>query len=72
VAGRELTPYLATGRRKHNPRWDERRTDPGPLREDPSPAEAMAWRLQPPEGKDFYGWRKATVETVFGIIKETM
>lgn len=72
VADRELTPYLATGRRKHNPRWDERRADPGPPPEDPSPVEAMAWRLATPEGKDFYGRRKATVETVFGIIKQVM
>ena len=69
VAGRELTPYLATGRRKHNPRWDERRADPGPPPDDPSPVEAMTWRLATPEGKEVYGRRKATVETVFGIIK---
>jgi len=69
---RELTPYIATGRRKHNPRWDERRADPGPPPDDPTPVEAMAWRLQTPEGKDFYGRRKATVETVFGIIKQVM
>ena len=69
---RDLTPYLATGRQKHNPRWDECRGDPGPPPDDPSPLEAMAWRLQTPEGKDFYGRRKATVETVFGIIKQVM
>ena len=72
AAARDLTPYLATGRRKHNPRWDERHADPGPPPDDPSPLEAMAWRLQTPEGKDFYGRRKATVETVFGIIKGVM
>ncbi|HLR24570.1 MAG TPA: transposase [Fodinibius sp.] len=32
----------------------------------------MQWRLQTPEGKDFYGRRKATVETVFGIIKQVL
>jgi hypothetical protein len=32
----------------------------------------MAWRLQTPEGKAFYGRRKATVETVFGIIKSVL
>src|SRR5699024_1375980 len=72
VAGRELTPYLATGRRKHHPRWDKRRADPGPPPNDPTPLEAMAWRLTTPEGKDFYGRRKATVETVFGIIKNVL
>lgn len=72
AADRELTPFLATGRRKHNPRWDERRADPGPPPTEPSPVEAMAWRLQTPEGKDVYGRRKATVETVFGIIKQVL
>jgi transposase len=72
VTDRKMTPYLATGRRKHNPRWDERRADPGPPPEEPSPVEAMAWRLQTPEGKAFYGRRKATVETVFGIIKSVL
>ncbi len=50
----------------------ERRADPGPPPDDPSPLEAMAWRLQTPKGKEVYGWRKATVETVFGIIKQVM
>jgi len=69
---RDLTPYLATGRRKHHQRWDERLADPGPPPGNPTEAEQMAWRLQTPEGKAFYGRRKATVETVFGIIKHVM
>lgn len=69
ASDRSLTPYLATGRQKHNPRWDQRLADPGPPPEDPTPLEAMAWRLKTPDGKAFYGRRKATVETVFGIIK---
>ncbi|MDZ7773222.1 MAG: transposase [Balneolaceae bacterium] len=43
-----------------------------PPPEDPSPLEQMRWRLSTQEGKSFYGRRKATVETVFGIIKEVM
>src|SRR5699024_1662338 len=46
VVDREMSPYLATGRRKHNPRWDERRADPGPPPDDQTPLEAMTWRLQ--------------------------
>lgn len=69
---RDLTPYLATGRQKHNPRWDECRGDPGPPPDDPSPLEAMVWRLSTVEGKEVYGRRKATVETVFGIIKQVI
>lgn len=69
---RDLTPYLAPGRQKHNQRWDQRGADPGPPPEHPTPAEQMEWRLQTPEGKAFYGRRKATVETVFGTIKHVM
>lgn len=72
ASDRELTPYLAMGRQTHNQRWDQRLADPGPPPEDPTPAEAMSWRLKTPEGKAFYGRRKATVETVFGIIKQVL
>lgn len=68
----EITPYLATGRQPHNPRWDERVADPGPPPEDATPVEEMVWRLKTPDGKAFYGQRKATVETVFGIIKQVL
>jgi len=69
---REITPYLATGRQSHNQRWDERGADPGPSPEEATEAEQMGWRLKTQEGKAFYGRRKATVETVFGIIKHVM
>ncbi|MGK7371533.1 MAG: IS1182 family transposase [Candidatus Halalkalibacterium sp. M3_1C_030] len=69
---RDLRPYLATGRQIHNQRWDERLADPGPPPEEATEAERMAWRLKTPEGKAFYGQRKATVETVFGIIKHVI
>lgn len=72
VADQKVIPYVATGRQKHNQRWDDRDADPGPPPEDPTPVEAMAWRLKTPEGKAFYGRRKATVEPVFGIIKRAM
>ncbi len=69
---RNITPYLATGRQKHNQHWQERTADPGPPPEEATEAEQMGWRLKTPEGKAFYGRRKATVETVFGIIKQVM
>lgn len=72
LIGRDLTPYLATGRQPHNQRWEERWADPGPPPEEVSEAQQMAWRLQTPDGKAFYARRKATVETVFGIIKQVM
>lgn len=72
AADHEVIPYVATGRQNHNQRWDERLADPGPPPEDASPAGQMAWRLKTPDGKAFYGRRKATVETVFGIIKQAI
>jgi len=69
---RELTPYLAMGRQNHNQRWDKRLEDPGPPPKDASEKQQMAWRLTTPDGKAFYARRKATVETVFGIIKHVM
>jgi len=69
---REITPYLAMGRQNHNQRWDERLAEPPEPPEDASPIEHMQWRLKTPDGKAFYGQRKATVETVFGIIKQVM
>lgn len=69
---RNIIPYLATGRQQHNQHWKERSADPGPLPENATEAEQMAWRLNTPEGRSFYGRRKATVETVFGIIKQAI
>ena len=40
--------------------------------ENPTPVEAMAYRLQTPEGKKLYALRKHTPEPVFGIIKSVL
>ena len=40
--------------------------------ENPTPVEAMAHRLQTPEGKKLYALRKQTPEPVFGIIKSVL
>jgi len=72
AADHKVIPYVATGRQNHNQRWDERLADPGPSPKDASQIQQMAWRLKTQEGKAFYGQRKATVETVFGIIKQVM
>ncbi|MDZ7692526.1 MAG: IS1182 family transposase [Balneolaceae bacterium] len=68
---RELIPYIATGRQSHNQRWDERLADPGrPGRGIGKGTNGLA--AENPEGRAFYGRRKATVETVFGIIKSAI
>ncbi len=67
-----IEPYIAGGRIPHNQSLQERlEGDPEPPK-DPTPAEAMKHRMKTKNGKKFYAKRKATVETVFGIIKEIM
>jgi hypothetical protein len=67
------TKYLTfPGRQPHHPSWRERFAAPPPAPENPTPVEAMAWRLRTPQGKQLYGLRKQTPEPVFGIIKSVM
>jgi hypothetical protein len=72
VAEHEATPYISTSRRQHHPGWKQRLADPGRAPEDPTPVQAMKWRLKTKEGREFYSRRKSTVEPVFGIIKHVM
>ena len=67
-----IEPLIATGRQPHHPSWRERFAAPPPAPENPTPVEAMAWRLRTPQGKQLYGLRKQTPEPVFGIIKSVM
>ncbi|WP_251963945.1 IS1182 family transposase [Salinibacter ruber] len=67
-----ITPYISTGREEHNQRWKKRFSAPEDPPEEESGLEAMAYRLETREGKDFYGRRKGTAEPVFGIVKEVM
>ncbi len=68
----KLTPYVAMGREAHNPPLAERSASPPPCPEDADAVTRMAHRLRTPEGRALYARRKSTVETVFGIVKETM
>ena len=69
--GDELTPYIPDRRQKHYPPLVERLHPPPPSDSTDATA-AMANRLRTPEGKALYARRKATVETVFGVIKRVM
>jgi hypothetical protein len=68
----EIEPLIAMGRQPHHPSLDERFAAPLPAPENPTPVEAMANRLQTPEGKKLYALRKHTPEPVFGIIKSVL
>jgi len=67
-----MLPFIPEKRQKHNLPLTER------FSEDPEPppnataVQAMQHRLQTQDGKAVYAARKATVETVFGIVKEVL
>jgi len=67
-----IEPLIALGRDGHHPSLSERFGAAPPAPEDPTPVEAMAYRLQTPEGKKLYAKRKSMPEPVFGIIKSVL
>ena len=67
-----IEPLLAMGRDSHHPSLSERFAGAPPAPENPTPVEAMAHRLQTPEGKKLYALRKCIPEPVFGIVKSVL
>jgi hypothetical protein len=67
-----IAPLIAMGRETHHPSLAERFAKAPPPPEDPTPLEAMAHRLQTPNGKQLYALRKQIPEPVFGIIKSVL
>ena len=67
-----IEPLLAMGRESHHPSLSERYAEAPATPENPTPVEAMAHRLQTPEGKKLYAQRKCIPEPVFGIIKSVL
>ena len=60
------------GRDAHHPSLSERFAAAPAAPDNPTPVEAMAHRLQTPEGKKLYALRKHIPEPVFGIIKSVL
>ena len=71
-AAAQIESLIATGREPHHPSLAERFAAAPEAPQDPTPVEAMAHRLNTPEGKQLYGLRKQTPEPVFGIIKSVL
>jgi len=67
-----IEPLIAIGRQPHHPPLAERFAKTPPAPKNPTPVEAMAYRLQTPEGRKLYALRKQTPEPVFGIIKSVL
>ena len=68
----KIEPLIAMGREAHHPSPEERFAAAPPAPEDPTPVEAMAYRLKTPDGKKLYALRKQVPEPVFGIIKSVL
>ena len=67
-----IEPYIAGSREGHNQPLEERMKTAPECPAEADAVTAMQHRLQTAEGKAIYGKRKATVETVFGVIKEVL
>jgi transposase len=67
-----IEPLIAMGRQPHHPPLAERFEKGPSAPENPTPVEAMAHRLQTPEGRKLYSLRKQIPEPVFGVIKSTL
>ena len=67
-----IDPLIAMGRQPHYPSLAERFEDTPPPPENPTPVEAMAYRLKTPDGRTLYALRKQVPEPVFGIIKSVL
>lgn len=67
-----VDPLIAMGRQPHHPPLDVRFKDAPQAPKNPTPVEAMAYRLKTREGRALYALRKQIPEPVFGIIKSIM
>ena len=67
-----IDPLIAMGRQPHHPPLSERFAEVPPAPSNPTPVQAMAHRLNTPEGRKLYALRKQIPEPVFGIIKSVM
>jgi hypothetical protein len=67
-----VQPLIAMGREAHHLSLSERFAAAPSPPTDPTPVEAMAYRLATPEGKKLYRLRKQMPEPVFGIIKSVL
>ena len=68
----DIEPYIAGSRERHNQALEDRLNAAPECPADTDAVTAMKHRLQTAEGKAIYSKRKATVETVFGVIKEVL
>ena len=67
-----ISPLIAMGRQGHYPPPEERFAEAPPPPKNPTPVEAMAYRLRTPNGRKLYALRKQVPEPVFGIIKSVL
>ncbi len=64
--------YAPAGRQKHNDKLAELLSKEPEDPVNPTPSEALVYRMATKAGKAFYALRKTTIEPTFGIIKHVM
>jgi hypothetical protein len=67
-----IDPLIAMGRQAHHPPLSTCLVAVPPPPQNPTPVQAMAHRLNTPQGRKLYALRKQIPEPVFGIIKSVM
>ena len=67
-----IEPLIAMGRQPHHPPLSERFAQAPKAPQNPTPVQAMAHRLNTPQGRKLYALRKQIPEPVFGIVKSVM
>jgi IS5 family transposase len=68
----DIEPVIAMGRQPHHPPLSERFAAAPDAPKNPTPVEAMAYKLKTSAGRALYALRKQTPEPVFGIIKSVL
>lgn len=72
AAEKGIELYAPSGREKHNDKLDALLSKEPEKPNNPTPSEALSYRMATKAGKVFYALRKTTIEPTFGIIKNVM
>lgn len=72
AAEKGIELYAPSGREKHNDKLNSLLSKEPEKPNNPTPSEALSYRMATKAGKAFYALRKTTIEPTFGVIKNVM
>ena len=72
AAEKGIELYVPSGREKHNDKLNSLLSKEPEKPNNPTPSEALSYRMATKAGKAFYALRKTTIEPTFGVIKNVM